>query len=256
MTMRGFGCVHDHPDVRGSHRYDELCGGVRTVPSSLDLTGLLDGHIADQGGTASCVRHAVARAIQLHARQHGHPDYALPSARHLTYLTMVLLGKAWSWDGTTIEAVATAANGAGLCKESLCPWLEKKDGVVPLDALQNGLDAVGLRTHRLLSDYDARVLDIKNAIAAGCGVVTGTDVDQAFMDLVDSRVWVQTGTRLGAHAQAALDYDEEALRFVGSYGPGFGENGLVRIGWDHIADPLATRSVWIIDVVPNWVGEA
>lgn len=86
--MRGTGLLDDAPSVRGSHSLEELLGASVRGDPCIDRTPMLAGEaLLDQGQTGSCVRHAVARAIQIHARVHLDASYALPSPRYLTAVT-------------------------------------------------------------------------------------------------------------------------------------------------------------------------
>lgn len=253
MVERGFGLFDDAPDVRGGHALDELLGASVSGDPHIDRTHLIaDEVMLDQAGTGSCVRHAVARMVQMQARANTDPAYALPSPRYLTAVTMALLGPVWTWDGTTFGAVLEAANYSGICRESDCPWSPEDDGQLYLDQAQIALDHRDVRSHRLASEGYARIADLEAAWIAGAGIGVGTDVDQPFMDWDSDATWTQTGPRLGGHAQAVVARAPGKWLLAGSYGPHWALNGMIWVSDEQIADPKRTRSIWIVDSVPRW----
>ncbi len=251
---RGCGLVDDAPEVRGSHELDELCGAAAGDPNIDRSLLLVDQVMLDQGGTGSCVRHAVARAIQIHARANFDPGYELPSPRYLTAITMALLGTAWNPEGTTIGAVVEAANGSGFCRESQCPWDPAHDGEIYLDEAQVALDQRELRAHRLASEWQERIWDLERAWVAGVGIVIGTDVDESFLRWTGAGTWTMTGPRKGGHAQAVVARKPGAWLLAGSYGPGWAFKGMIYVADEQIASPALTRSIWVVDTVPKWKG--
>ncbi len=250
--MRGTGLLDDAPHVRGSHALAELLGAAVSGDANIDRTPLLAGEtMLDQGQTGSCVRHAVARAIQIHARVHLDPSYALPSPRYLTAVTRALLGPAWTWDGTTVGAVLEAADYSGICRETDCPWSSDEDGQLYLDHAQIALDHRQVRGHRLAAGGDARIADLEAAWIAGAGIVVGTDVDARFGAWDSDAVWTQTGPREGGHAQAVIARRPGAWLLAGSYGPHWAAGGMIWVSDDQIRSER-TRSIWVIDTVPRW----
>lgn len=251
--MRFFGLVDDSPSVHGSHSLEELLGSPVRGDACIDRRPLLEGEaMLDQGQTGSCVRHSVARAIQVHARAAGDTSFSLPSPRHLTAITMALLGSAWSWDGTTIGAVLEAANVTGFCREVDCPWSPADDGVLYLDQAQIALDQRDVRSHRLASEGDIRIADLEAAWIRGEGIIVGTDVDEPFLWWQGDATWTQTGPRKGSHAQAVIARRPGAWLLAGSYGPDWANNGMIWVSDEQIASPERTRSIWVLDSVPRY----
>lgn len=251
--MRFFGLLDDAADVHGSHSLEELLGAAVRGDPNIDRRPLLEGEtMLNQENTGSCVRHAVARAIQTHARAAGAYAFELPSPRHLTAITMALLGPAWSWDGTTIGAVLEAANVTGFCRESDCPWSPADDGLIYLDQGQIALDQRDVRSHRLASEHDLRISDLEAAWIQGKGIIIGTDVDEPFMWWQGDATWTQTGPRKGSHAQAVVARRPGAWLLAGSYGPNWAHNGMIWVSDEQIASPERTRSIWVLDSVPRY----
>lgn len=250
--MRGTGLLDDAPDVRGSHALAELLGAAVSGDACIDRTPLLAGEtMLDQGATGSCVRHAVARAIQIHARVHLDPSYALPSARYLTAVTRALLGPVWTWDGTTVGAVLEAADYSGICRETDCPWSPDEDGQLYLDQAQIALDHRKVRGHRIAADGERRIADLEAAWIVGAGIVVGTDVDARFGAWDSDATWTQTGPREGGHAQAVIARRPGAWLLAGSYGPHWSAGGMIWVSDDQIRSER-TRSCWVLDTVPRW----
>lgn len=101
---------------------------------------------------------------------------------------------------------------------------------------------------RITSSGDARVADIKAAIAAGYPIHFGGPVDDAYMNLGPGDKWPGcNGQALGGHARYWVKYDQNTIWEAGSYGTGFASNGFVPCAWDavHQCDDL-----WIVETCP------
>jgi hypothetical protein len=246
------GCVIDAKTVTGSHTFEQICGAWEPL-ETVDLRNLLDGEpVLDQGSTESCVRHALARAIQLSARARGLKKFELPSPRHITSLTAALLNRALPLGGVTLGAAIEAVQLGGFCRESQCPWDAARDGETYLEDLQDGLDQREIRAHRIYSEYSDRGYQVNQAIDQGCGVIIGTSVDQPFMDYCGDSVWYQ-GTRiLGYHAMPLVAYTPDYYVALNSYGAHWGDNGYVKISRSQVVDPIRTGSVWCVDFAPEY----
>lgn len=255
--IRGLGYIHD--DAPGNWPVGELFGAVSDGPPAFDRSGLLDGRILDQRDSGSCVGHAVSRAIQLRLRAAGHLDAELPCVLAVYALARVhqgmRVGRHLPDAGSTITAAVESIIEHGFARESVWPWdPDLVREMPPWDVVQAQWDQRGIRAHRLVQTGDQRCVAIRAALVLGCGVALGLDADQSLMDLRGDGVWTgMTSPRLGGHAMAALDYDEQALRVVNSWGDDWGASGLGRIAWEYIASE-STRSVWIIDVAGAYSG--
>ena len=211
---------------------------------------MLDGKIADQGQTSSCVGHGVARAIQLRLRAGVDTQAERPSALGVYLQARQGAGSArdgYPDDGATIADACESVGFHGYCRDSVWPFdAGEVTSALPWDVAQAEFDQIGLKHHRLFGIGEDRCRMIRSALSAGCGVAIGIDVDAAFMDLHGSAAWPGlTSPSDGGHCMAALDWDLEALRVVNSWSKNWGDYGLGRITWGAIA--TQARSVWIID---------
>ena len=245
------------PDASGTADLEEMLGSVRWDGDEYDVSSLFDKErVMDQGATGSCVRHALARAIQCCARARFARNYELPSARHMTHLVKTLLGSAWNWDGTTLAAAVEAVQDAGIIKESECPWSPEQDGMVDYDDLQKGLECAiagrQVRSHRCIETGQARKLAFLNSLRSGCGIAVGISVDKSFSWVRDDSIWQMTGPREGGHAMALVGVYGDRGVCLNSYGEGHGQEGFVSIAIDHLLDPQTCPSAWIVDIAPEW----
>jgi hypothetical protein len=247
---RGLGCLTDPPDARGNWHASELLGASQVTLESCDRTFLLDGKIADQGQTSSCVGHGVARAIQLRLRAGLDPQAERPSALGIYLHARGIRGdgsvrEGYPDIGTTIADACEAVSVHGYCRESVWPFdAGEVTSALPWHVAQAEFDQIGLKHHRLDSEGEARCALIRLALSKGCGVAVGFEVDQAFMDLHGSAAWAGA-TNGGGHCMAALDWDSEALRVVNSWSKDWADSGLGRITWEAVASQA--RSIWIVD---------
>jgi len=247
--VRGLGCIPDPHDARGNWDEPTLSMGV---VGACDHSSLLDGVILNQGQTSSCVGHGVARAIQLRLRYLGE-SAELPNVLHIYAKARTLAGVGVAADiGTTITAACEAVIEDGFARESLWPFSPSLvTSKPPWDVAQGAFDQRGMLAHRVTGNCEEA---IKAALLAGLGVAIGIDCDESLQHFTGDGIWTgMSGPRLGGHCMAALDYDNEGLRVVNSWGPDWGAGGLGRIAWDYLASEHL-RSAWIIDFVRGYSG--
>lgn len=253
--IRKYGCNLDIRGQNGNWDASEILGTLRDIKlaTECNFSGLLDGHISDQGNTSSCVGHGLARGIQLRARRLGNETYPLPSA-----IGIYAIARAEQHghsteglvdDGTTIGAAVSAVAERGFCSETDLPFEEHRV-TTPLrwGELRACYDQHTLLGYRIQSPTRN---DYRLALGSvGLGVVIGMDCDEDFENLGQHDVWTGLrGPRLGGHCMACLDFDAAGVRVVNSWGSQWGNNGLARLSWDFMLSECV-RSVWFLDVMP------
>lgn len=260
--QRRYGHIPDLLGTTGSNALEDLCSAAFPPPESLDLRPLLVNEpILDQARTESCVRMAVARAIQVCARARGLKTFELPSPRHLTAITAALLRKPLPLGAITISAcleaiqgyAADANSGSGFCRISACPWQPQNDGVVYLEELQDGLDQREIRSHRVEEEWRDRIEVIHRLVDQGCGVIIGTLVDATFDDLGPGhQPWKQSQPILGGHAMAVVGYEPDAVLVCNSYSASWGDAGYGWLANSQVQNPVLTPSLWAVDFSPDY----
>ena len=248
MATRAFGCIHDAPSVRGSHTLEQVLGAsAGAPPDTLDLHHLIDA-IRNQGNRPTCCAFGTGQAIQLTAKQNGHPNAIVPAALHL-FAQAIGITHSDGVDGTTIGAAIAGAQTGGIMDESLLPYDPAKVYQdIDLDLLQKAVLRIGLKAHRVIAVGDDIDMAVKVALSTGKGVMAGIDVDQPFEDWAPGEVYPGlTQKRIGSHCMAILDFPAGLPRWVGSYGKDWAEAGYITTTWDVVRK---AGSLWIVDYAP------
>lgn len=217
------------------------------VPDEVTLSGhVLD--ILDQGHAGSCVANAVAQAIRVCTLRDG-AGWTLPSRLWLYALARKKGGFPLSSDdGCYIRDAFGAAKALGYPSEETWPYSDTRV-----------FDEPEWRHYRLAIDQRwtdgyyrvaPNAAAIKEAVASGCPVVFGTDVDQKFVDYCGG-VWGLSGKSIGGHAMVIVGYNEDTAEVVNSWGSDWGSHGYVNVAWwsieQHAADLWAVAKPEIID---------
>jgi len=245
-VTRVLNCQPDVAGARGNWLKAPSFGAVR-APAELDQSGRVK-RIYDQGGTSRCVGWGLGFAMMLAGKLDEQP-----SAKWIYDSARAVARDLGIDDGTTIGAAVEGIGRVGFVRESFLPSTESNVEDPPYwDDVQRAIDQRGLVASRLDCALADRKAAIKGALVSGFGVALGTDVNWDYVASYRGGVWPGfDGPRAGGHCQGALDYDDEALRLVGSYGEDWGEGGLTRIAWPFICSER-TRDIWVVKLVPRF----
>ena len=249
---RGLGCLPDLPSASGSHSLEEVCGaGSYDIPDAVDLRYLL-APIADQVWTESCPGHAGANAI-CQALRRRNATAERPSQLLLWDMARGLQGRRGLNVGSTLGAIEEAARVGGFAPESAVPWDPSRACEhLFADEYQASILQLGIRSHRSFLDGQAKIDDIKAAIASGCGVAIGMDVDQSFIDWSGHGIWPGMSRETkGGHAMSVCGYVPGGIAVVNSWGSDWADGGCAWISWDYVVSEHC-RSVWIVDAAPEY----
>ena len=224
MGVKGLGWLPNDDDTRDLSMHRLALAESPPVRASLEhfLPGILD-----QGATSSCVAQALAGALRIAHAVRGEPIelvsrlYLYSNARHYT-------GDERRDDGTYPRNAMRGLVKYGAPPESEWPFLARMVNQAPSwNAYRAGFDARGPRAYYWIqSSGNARLNDVRRAIASGYPVTFGMRVDDAFLDpgggfVVDA----PSGPMVGGHAMFLIGYEGELFRVVNSWGSGWRDGG-------------------------------
>jgi hypothetical protein len=258
------------------HPLDELAHGAKVgaLPRVRVGTGTSDVDAAvvdilDQGAAPFCFANAPAQAIRTLQALNAAPapsavvPFPLPapapalgSRLWVVYLTHAIEGIPGVYDGGVISDAFSAIQKMGLPPESVWPYSDHNPGPFstrpPAEVVRQAFDAIRpFHATRIVTEGDARVDDMRAALAARLPVVFGTQVTEDFCEgklgpdfTVDTP---QDQTLAGGHA-LMLSGDDGVSRFrvVNSWGDGWGDGGRCWFTYDYLRWVL-TEDVWVVD---------
>lgn len=273
--MHGLGYKPDTPDARDR----DACKALRTVTPPRSVARSPFTKTLDQGGLGSCTTNAAAQAIRceeintLVAAGMSVED-AQATVEFLSRLFPYYFARAISHEtqidaGTMIRFVFQVLNTFGFCRESAWTYSDDADprtgkfAKMPSSAAVRAaydqcLEAAGeavVHYARIASTGNARVLDVKRAIADGHLVVFGTNVTEHFCNDMTANNGVPmappklTDKIAGGHAMVWGGYDGDAFDALNSWGEGYGEGGWFRMDAAYVAAP-ETSDLWIVRRAP------
>lgn len=244
FEKRGLGYKPDPHDAR-----DKKFGAVRrliTVPHSLTLESYSPGTV-DQLKESSCVTNAAAQGLRLIDRIAG-GNMPLPSRNWIYYFARARDGGQRVDDGTQIRNAMWVLTKMAFPSEMYWEYDQSKVNVEPdFESDEIAADNKGLNSYQRIDTYgNARVQDVKLAIASGHPVEFGTDVSEAFCQNSPTGTVMPPGPRdviAGGHAMLIVGYDGDRFRILNSWGPSYGDKGLFWMSAEYLTDPR-TSDLW------------
>lgn len=243
---RGLGCVEDQPDDRDLG-FERL--GVGSSPPSESSMALFC-TVLDQGGTQSCVAHAVAQGLLVAHRAVGRAAYKLPSRRFLYWGARGYDGEELIDLGTRIRSAMKFQVALGSPDESFCPWDPKLINRAPSwSAYRHAFDQRGLKGYyRIVTSGEERLDEIRRAVASDRPVAFGTGVSRDFVNGVRSgSAHDPPMSVIGRHAMLVVGYEPGRFRIVNSWGRLWDDGGFGWLSEDYLAHP-GTKDLWALDV--------
>ena len=243
--MRRFGWKPEQvkPDNRLRWSRANLRLSNTPLPDTISLIVDIDLDILDQGGTSSCVAHAVPSAVQvciayafcvLMQRRVRAAAFPLAARRWVYRLSRETHGDGDVDDGTFISAALYIMQKLGWPSEVWVPWSEADiNAPMTANARHHASDQAGVVEEYAITSWgDSRKRQIKEALASGYPIVFGAYVDQPFKDCNDWTKQELLGTTLGGHAMVIVGYEDAGVHVLNSWGSGWGVGGIGLLSWD------------------------
>jgi len=272
---KGLGYIPDLPDDRDMN-FTTLWTPITTPPPKRSNRHLI-AKILRQLWLGSCAGMATVQALHADAvRQLLEADPTLTPKQagelieYASALLAYLFGRMQHGDkandsGTYIRAILKAINRLGFCRESLWPYNPNDfRGPPPTEALQEAIDCAPtpneasdvVRYRRIWSVGDARIDEIKLAIANDRLVIQGADITREMADfghgfhVFDTpKSWEEIA---GGHAWPLVGYDDERriIEGAGSWGDEVHDDGFHWITYDFAA--YHSRDLWVVEFAPTF----
>ena len=234
--------------------------------------------VLDQGQLGACTTNATAQALHVEEVKDlvagGKTLEAALTSPFMSRLFAYYLARAY--DGTTgqdagteIRNVFRAISEYGYCDESFWAYSDATGAKAPFslmpdsNAFREAFDQDGLAKKsgaplvayaRISSTGAQRINDIKLAIAAGHGVVFGTEVTEALCEgdwNNGNPIVAPTSSApiAGGHALMVGEYDGDVFGIVNSWGTGFGKDGWMFFDKSYLSWSQTT-DLWVVQKAP------
>lgn len=233
----------EYVDVQLSHlTFDPKLENAMT----LDLSRKMD-FVYDQGSIGSCVANATGWILKYHKMS------ILPSRLYLYYYCRLFDFQQGDNrpnidDGTTIQQGFRVLNKKGTCSELLYPYVVSRQGFQPPATLDRDASF-----NRVIQYAPVRqdINYMKNMLKLGYPFSFGILVYQSFLTNTVTRTGIvpmpTSGERiLGGHALTAVGYDDtrQLIKFVNSWGRGWGERGYGYIPYAYLMNGSISGDFW------------
>jgi len=256
----GFGYLEDEPDVRD---FPLSSLHLATPPVRVSLREHVT--ILNQGALGSCVANAIAQAVRVVQRRNGENDVEFLSRLFAYWHARNQHGATKVDSGTYIRLAIKCVNRLGRPPESVWPYVthdrnepDDEDGTPratykrkpPPNVMIAANDKRKASYYRIAATGDARVDEIKRALAAGKPVVFGTQLGESFRRYDGSGVLEAptNETIIGGHAMVLDGYEgDEHATGANSHGTGWGDRGFFKISWSYL-QWYRTSDLWAVDL--------
>lgn len=223
MSRFGLGYIPDAPDERDQH-FAKL-GTPRAIPAAFSMRSLVVEPL-DQKDTSSCVAHAWVQALRIADRVAGATHPQLSSRLFVYFGARSYDGGAIVDQGTQLRSAARALTKFGRPPESAWPFDPRYiNDSPPWGAYREAYDYKGPAGYYRVTTVD----EIKQALAASKPVVGGRDVSNSIFDYRSGIYNPPNESSIGGHAMVFTGYGPDHLEICGSWGPGYGEGGFMRV---------------------------
>ena len=269
-TVRGLGFRPGPADPRDQHFGARIGSDAADPPASASNRDLVR-HVLDQLSVESCIANAGAAQLACEFARLGvdAPDVA----RLFAYFGLrAIAGDQYQDVGGYVRNFYVALNRFGFCAERTYPYSADLTIVnaqpterAYMEAFANRIRVgyyridFGDMTIGTLSNLQyARKRAVQQAVARRHTVVFGTAVDLDTFPKVRGTGLVDppaTSARVGGHAMLIVEYDQDGVTVLNSWGTGSGEGGFVRLSWSYILDPR-TSDMWVMELesAPKFYG--
>jgi C1A family cysteine protease len=226
----GLGYIPDVEDER------DLRFGALRLPGAILSSCSMRDHVVEvlnQENTSACVAHSWAQALRMADMFAGVKEPPLPSREFLYYNSRAFDGEPIQDQGTQLRSCAKGLIKFGRPPES--SWAFDPQFInerPPWSAYRDGYDYKGPAGYYRVIGLD----EIKAALASGKPVVGGTSVGNSIFEYT-SGIYSPSPTEpsVGGHALTFTGYTPTYFEICGSWGPGYGEQGFMRVSYEFAA---------------------
>lgn len=191
--------------------------------------------VRDNGNEGSVVGQALATALEFQIAKATHQDHPL-SARYIYYAARQASGRTDMDSGAVIADAIRALSKDGAVEESVWPYVPGQFAAKPPAAVENA------KRFRITNAKPVKGLDaLKRALIHNGPVVAGITVYQSALAAETAKTGVipmpaPKEQVVGGHAVVIVGYDDDRKRvkFVNSWGSGWGEHGFGYLPYEYI----------------------
>lgn len=245
----GLGHKDNLPDAR-DWKVGALLGvGGTAAPSKSAGVAQWASAPLDQGGTSSCVGHAIA--LQLYCRMSAAGiSQVMPSPLEIYYNGRAINGDQGVDDGSRPRDVYRACRKHGYCAYDLWPTESRTPLEQPPWSVQRlSVDCGDLEYYAIDGMGESYAERIRQALHYVYPVTFAMDVDDSYMQYSGGLWKGMAGPRVGGHEQCALEYDELGVWVQNSWGNGWGVSGRAHIAWPVVE--VAWRDATAVTFAPS-----
>jgi C1A family cysteine protease len=222
----GLGYIPDTEDKRDLHF------GALRLPGAVFTSFSLKEHVVEvlnQENTSSCVAHSWAQALRICDSLAGIKDPPLPSREFLYFNARAFDGEPIEDQGTQLRSCAKGLIKFGRPPES--SWAFDPRYInerPPWSAYRDAYDFKGPAGYYRVTGLD----QMKAALASGKPVVGGASVGNSIFAYTGGIYSPDpTEPSIGGHALVFVGFTPDYFEICGSWGPGYGEHGFMRVSY-------------------------
>lgn len=228
------------------------------LPRRIDLRAQCS-PVEDQGQTNSCVANAVVGALEMHQRKAGAPPTDL-SRLFLYYNARSLAQNEAQDGGSFIHHGMAAVLAFGVCEERMWPFEPAMVTARPTEAcFQNAQGYEAIQFARTPQGEPA-LAALAQGLPVAFGIVLPGECYQAAAQtgVVPSPDTIPVQSAPSGHAMLIVGYDldEQAYLVRNSWGPGYGDNGYIKIPFAVMDRHAPADQFWTIGAIQQSQGLA
>jgi C1A family cysteine protease len=244
---------------RDSHDARDIMFSLPTATDPSSLPAMIDLRpgcppVYNQGNLGSCTANALAAAVEFDQLKENSKWDFMPSRLFIYYNERALEGSIKRDAGAAIRDGIKTINTQGVCKEALCPYIERNFAKKPYaNAYAEAILHKSISYRRL---DNTNIGMLKACLANGSPFVFGFMVYDSF----ESDQVAQTGIMsmpqpnekcLGGHAVMCVGYDDTKNVFIvrNSWSSDWGDKGYFYMPYDYMTSARLSSDFWTIESV-------
>ena len=202
-------------------------------------------HRYDQGNLGSCCAFGAVEAFRRVLQVNGQPDWD-PSPLFSYWTLRVDKNRDC---GGQIRDAFKALNLYGLCAEKTWPYIIRKFKELPSqEAFIEGLEHQSIRYERI---YPVTKEAIMEVIYQGFPIVFGADLFTSFESDWTKKTGIvsypgKCDHFIGGHCMVIMDYTEQGVFILNSWGKDWGIDGTGHMPWEYILTEKWCNDFWVL----------